>query len=292
MIKELVGWDDFERLRAAAADEGRLLGIGLGCYVEGTGPGPYEGAHVQVLNDGIGRGGHRPHLAGPGPPDGVRADRRRRARRAVRVGQGDHRRHPPVRLRRRHFRLPGCGDVRFRGGAGRPRGQGQGAAGRRRRAGVLTGRPGDHRRESSPSRAIRPPPSRWDTLRCCPTRCATPSTRRRKAATQFARPADPQRPPVRRGRGAGPGGQGLLLAAAQHVRLRHARRDRRDRPGDQRDRHPQVLRRARLRHPDQPDDRRRPGARRRRPGHRRRAVRGPSPTTSTGSCSTRRSWTS
>ncbi len=52
MIKSLVGWDDFETVRAAAAAEGRLLGIGLGCYVEGTGPGPYEGAHVQVLNDG------------------------------------------------------------------------------------------------------------------------------------------------------------------------------------------------------------------------------------------------
>ena len=49
---DLVGWDDFENLRRAAALEGRLLGIGLGCYVEGTGPGPYEGAHVVVQTDG------------------------------------------------------------------------------------------------------------------------------------------------------------------------------------------------------------------------------------------------
>jgi len=52
MIKELVGWDGFAAHQAAAAAQGRLLGIGIGCYVEGTGPGPYEGAHVQVLTDG------------------------------------------------------------------------------------------------------------------------------------------------------------------------------------------------------------------------------------------------
>ncbi|HEY5881892.1 MAG TPA: aerobic carbon-monoxide dehydrogenase large subunit, partial [Nakamurella sp.] len=52
MIKELVGWDGFAARKAAAAADGRLLGIGIGCYVEGTGPGPYEGAHVQVLTDG------------------------------------------------------------------------------------------------------------------------------------------------------------------------------------------------------------------------------------------------
>jgi carbon-monoxide dehydrogenase large subunit len=52
MIKTMIGWDGFERLRLEAASQGRLLGIGIGCYVEGTGPGPYEGAHIQVLTDG------------------------------------------------------------------------------------------------------------------------------------------------------------------------------------------------------------------------------------------------
>jgi len=52
MIKNLIGWDGFEQVRTDAAKAGRLLGIGLGCYVEGTGPGPYEGAHIQVLTDG------------------------------------------------------------------------------------------------------------------------------------------------------------------------------------------------------------------------------------------------
>jgi CO/xanthine dehydrogenase Mo-binding subunit len=52
MIKDLIGWEEFEQRRADAVANGRLLGIGIGCYVEGTGPGPYEGAHVQVLGDG------------------------------------------------------------------------------------------------------------------------------------------------------------------------------------------------------------------------------------------------
>ena len=77
----------------------------------------------------------------------------------------------------------------------------------------------------------------------------------------------------RRGRRAGPGGPGLLLARARDVRLRHARRDRRDRPGDRRDHDPQVRRRPRLRPPDQPDDRRGPDPRRRRAGRRRSALR-------------------
>ncbi len=51
-IKALVGWDDFERVREQARAEGRTVGIGLACYVEGTGPGPYEGAHVVVETSG------------------------------------------------------------------------------------------------------------------------------------------------------------------------------------------------------------------------------------------------
>jgi carbon-monoxide dehydrogenase large subunit len=45
---ELVGWDRVE----AEDGEGRLLGRGLGLYVEGTGIGPYEGALVSVGADG------------------------------------------------------------------------------------------------------------------------------------------------------------------------------------------------------------------------------------------------
>jgi aerobic carbon-monoxide dehydrogenase large subunit len=52
MLKELIGWDEFPALKAAAQAEGRRLGIGLGCYVEGTGVGPYEGGFVQVESGG------------------------------------------------------------------------------------------------------------------------------------------------------------------------------------------------------------------------------------------------
>ena len=51
-LLSLVGWDDFEAYRAQARAQGRRVGIGIGCYVEGTGAGPYEGGHVQVETSG------------------------------------------------------------------------------------------------------------------------------------------------------------------------------------------------------------------------------------------------
>ena len=53
MALEAIGYDHFIReeqpkLRA----EGRCVGIGVACYVEGTGIGPYEGAKVQVQANG------------------------------------------------------------------------------------------------------------------------------------------------------------------------------------------------------------------------------------------------
>ncbi len=47
-----IGVDAFRAEQAAARRAGRFLGIGFGCYVEGTGIGPYEGAHVRVEPDG------------------------------------------------------------------------------------------------------------------------------------------------------------------------------------------------------------------------------------------------
>ncbi|MDP9841269.1 aerobic carbon-monoxide dehydrogenase large subunit [Streptosporangium lutulentum] len=52
LLKELIGWDGFPDLKARAAAQGRRIGIGIGCYVEGTGVGPYEGGHVQITSDG------------------------------------------------------------------------------------------------------------------------------------------------------------------------------------------------------------------------------------------------
>ncbi|MFP5334235.1 MAG: aerobic carbon-monoxide dehydrogenase large subunit [Actinomycetes bacterium] len=51
-LLDLVGWKEFEVLRDTARAEGRRVGIGLACYVEGTGVGPYEGGHVMVETSG------------------------------------------------------------------------------------------------------------------------------------------------------------------------------------------------------------------------------------------------
>lgn len=45
---ELVDVQGFRREQAVARAEGRYLGLGIGCYVESTGRGPFEGATVRV----------------------------------------------------------------------------------------------------------------------------------------------------------------------------------------------------------------------------------------------------
>ena len=49
---ELAGYEAFRARQRAALGEGRLIGIGLGNYVEGTGLGPFEGVTVRVLPSG------------------------------------------------------------------------------------------------------------------------------------------------------------------------------------------------------------------------------------------------
>ena len=48
MLKDAVRYDEFPEERARARAEGRYLGLGVACYVEATGMGPYEGAKVEV----------------------------------------------------------------------------------------------------------------------------------------------------------------------------------------------------------------------------------------------------
>ena len=51
--KELIGYDEFfQKSKPQARENGRYLGLGIVCYVEGTGIGPYEGARVQVQSNG------------------------------------------------------------------------------------------------------------------------------------------------------------------------------------------------------------------------------------------------
>jgi carbon-monoxide dehydrogenase large subunit len=49
---EAIGYRQFLQEQPRARAEGRHLGIGIACYVEGTGIGPYEGAKVQVQANG------------------------------------------------------------------------------------------------------------------------------------------------------------------------------------------------------------------------------------------------
>jgi carbon-monoxide dehydrogenase large subunit len=50
---EMIGYDDFVREgQARARANGQHLGMGIACYVEGTGIGPYEGARVTVEPSG------------------------------------------------------------------------------------------------------------------------------------------------------------------------------------------------------------------------------------------------
>src|ERR1700731_1211722 len=52
MALEVIGYKAFREEQVAARQQGRHIGIGLACYVEGTGIGPYEGAKVQVQSNG------------------------------------------------------------------------------------------------------------------------------------------------------------------------------------------------------------------------------------------------
>ena len=190
-IKALVGWDEFPAFKAEMAAQGRQVGIGLACYVEGTGVGPYEGAHVHIETSGKVKVADRPDHPGPGPRDRLRAAGGRRARGEVRGRRGGHRRHPPDALRRRHVRLAGRGDERLGDPPRRQAGQGEGAPDRR--GGARGRREGPRRSSTAWCRSWACPrrPSTSARSRCCPTRCATPSTRRprRRPSSRSATPA-------------------------------------------------------------------------------------------------------
>jgi aerobic carbon-monoxide dehydrogenase large subunit len=47
-----IGFPQFRARQRAARAQGRYLGLGVACYVEGTGIGPYEGAHVRIEPSG------------------------------------------------------------------------------------------------------------------------------------------------------------------------------------------------------------------------------------------------
>ena len=52
LAEDIIDVRGFRAEQAAARDKGRYLGIGFAAYVEGTGIGPYEGAHVRIEPSG------------------------------------------------------------------------------------------------------------------------------------------------------------------------------------------------------------------------------------------------
>jgi carbon-monoxide dehydrogenase large subunit len=51
-LDALGGLEAFRRRQLEARKQGRYLGLGLGCYTEGTGAGPFEGAMVRIETSG------------------------------------------------------------------------------------------------------------------------------------------------------------------------------------------------------------------------------------------------
>jgi len=51
-LEAIGGLSAFRERQRAARDDGRLLGLGLGCYVEGTGVGPFESALIRIESSG------------------------------------------------------------------------------------------------------------------------------------------------------------------------------------------------------------------------------------------------
>jgi carbon-monoxide dehydrogenase large subunit len=49
---ERLDYDGWRRRQGELREEGRLIGIGIACYVEGCGLGPYEGAKARLTNSG------------------------------------------------------------------------------------------------------------------------------------------------------------------------------------------------------------------------------------------------
>lgn len=63
-LEGIGGLEAFREKQKAARAEGRYLGLGIGCYVEGTGVGPFEGATIRIDPTG------KVYLAGGACPQG------------------------------------------------------------------------------------------------------------------------------------------------------------------------------------------------------------------------------
>ena len=114
---EKLGYTELRKEQEAARAEGRLIGIGVASFTEVVGAGPgktydiaglrmFDSAELRVHPTGKAILKLGDEVAGPGPRDDVRPDRRRGARHPGRArgGRGGRHRHDAVRPR--HVRQP------------------------------------------------------------------------------------------------------------------------------------------------------------------------------------------
>ena len=247
-----------EQASRRAAGDTKHLGIGFSSYVEMCGLGPEPGARRRSTSasggwehavdprpaHGQGPGRHRHDSARPGPRDVVVDDRRRPSRRADRRRRGPALRHRDLAPRSGHLRLALARRRRHRDLRGLREGDRQGPRDRRSPDGGRRGGPRVRRRASSGSAARRRARcrSRRSRSRRSPrTTCPTASSPTSTAEASY----DPSNFTF-------PFGVHIAVVEVDEETGR---------------RRPRALRRRRrLRQPDQPADRRGPGARRHRAG--------------------------
>ena len=157
--------------------EGRRLGLGIACYVEGTGVGPYEGGHVQVETSGkvkVATGltsqgqGHQTAFAQ------IVADELGVELSDIEVTTGDTRRFPyAVGTFASRAAVMSGSAIALAARAARAKILKVAADALEADADDLELVDGMVRVKGAPA-----PRSRWAPSPCCPTRCVMPSTRR------------------------------------------------------------------------------------------------------------------
>ena len=131
----------FRRRQAEARREGRYLGLGIGCYIEGTGVGPFEGAVVRIDPSGKIYASSGACPQGQGMGDDLRPGGGRRLEGRPRRNRGLARRHGGDRDGVRHDGEPQHGDRVGGDPPCEPAAARKGLCHRRQSAGVRPGRP-------------------------------------------------------------------------------------------------------------------------------------------------------
>ena len=227
-LKALVGWDewaDYRRRRGGRGPPGRARHRLLR---RGHRRRPVRGRPRPGRDQRPGQCRHRPDHPGPGAPDRLRSDRRRRARCAHRRRVRHHRRHQEDGVCRGDLRVPGRRRQRKCRRAGRPSGPRQAL---RLAANALEVDEADLEIVDGIVRVVGSPESAipLGTLSVLSNPLRYAFDEAAKAATQFAGAADFSKPPVADDEEPGLEGRDFF-ADPVDLRQRDARRDRRDRP--------------------------------------------------------------